>query len=131
MGRTAVREYTMQFLFEAEVQKDFTREQALEFAKEKKLIGAERAYFMKAFECFQEYKDAVDAEIDEVSEKWKTKRMGRADLAILRLAMIEIRYMDDVPEAVSINEAVELAKKYGDEKSAGFLNAILGQIVRA
>lgn len=71
-------------------------------------------------------------EIDELVEKysinWKLDRMARMDLAIMREAAAEILYLDDVPCAVTINEAVELAKIYGTEKSSKFINAVLGKI---
>jgi N utilization substance protein B len=57
--------------------------------------------------------------------------MARVDLAIIRLALYELLFMDDIPISVSINEAVELAKKYGNEKSSSFINGILGNFIRS
>ena len=62
----------------------------------------------------------LDEKINEVAEGWKTKRMGRAELTILRLALYEILFDEEVPEKVAINEAVELAKKYGGNECSGF-----------
>ena len=70
----------------------------------------------------------LDARINEVSEGWKTSRMSRVDLSIIRLALYEMSYDDDVPLKVAINEAVELAKKYGGDDSPSFVNAILGKL---
>ena len=70
----------------------------------------------------------LDAQIGEVSEGWKTSRMSRVDLSILRLALYEMEFDDEVPLKVAINEAVELAKKYGGDDSPSFVNAILGKL---
>lgn len=71
----------------------------------------------------------LDAKIDSVAEGWKTKRMGRVELTILRLAVYEMCYDDEVPEKVAINEAVELAKKFGQEESSSFINGVLAKLV--
>lgn len=70
----------------------------------------------------------IDAVINGNAVGWKTSRMTKVDLTILRLATYEIRYDDSIPVGVSINEAVELAKKYGSEKSGGFVNGVLRRI---
>jgi len=72
----------------------------------------------------------LDQRINAVAEGWKTGRMGKVDLTILRLALYEILYDEGVPVKVAINEAVEIAKKYGGEDSASFVNAILGKLVK-
>ena len=70
----------------------------------------------------------IDAVIDEASEGWRTSRMSKADLSLLRLAVYEVRFDDEVPTGVAINEAVEIAKKYGGDRTASFVNGILGKI---
>ncbi len=72
----------------------------------------------------------LDAAIDSVSEGWKVKRMGKVELSILRLAAYEMKYDDQVPVRVAINEAVELTKTYGGEESFAFVNAILGKLAK-
>lgn len=69
----------------------------------------------------------LDALIDEKSTGWKTNRMAKVDLAIIRLAVYEIKFEDDIPTKVSINEAVELAKKYGADESGVFVNGVLAK----
>ena len=71
--------------------------------------------------------DELDAAVNEVSTGWKTSRMGKVDLSIIRLALYEIKYEEDIPLKVSINEAVELAKKYGTDDSPSFVNGILAK----
>lgn len=75
--------------------------------------------------------DELDARIEGASHKWSVKRISRVALAVMRLALYEILYLDDIPVSVSINEAVELAKKYGGDEDAAFVNGVLGGIVRA
>lgn len=72
----------------------------------------------------------LDAKINEVAQGWKTKRMGKVDLTILRLALYEMLYDDEVPEKVAINEAVELAKKFGGNESPAFINGVLAKLVQ-
>ena len=73
----------------------------------------------------------IDALIEEHSHKWKTTRLSRVALSVLRLAVYELMYCEDIPVSVSINEAVELAKSYAGEEDASFINGVLGGIVRA
>ena len=70
----------------------------------------------------------IDRMIDEISVGWRVSRMSRVDLTILRLAVYEMKYDDDIPVAVAINEAVELARKYGGESSPSFVNGILAKL---
>lgn len=73
--------------------------------------------------------DKIDAAINEVAEGWKTARMGKVELTLLRLAVYEMKYEEEIPVGVAINEAVELAKKYGTEDSPSFVNGILAKLV--
>jgi N utilization substance protein B len=61
---------------------------------------------------------------------WAKERIAKVDLAILRLALYEIQFRDDIPDSVAINEAIELAKKYSTDESGGFVNGVLGKIIR-
>ena len=72
--------------------------------------------------------DSIDNIINEASKGWDVTRMPKTDLAILRLAVYEIEY-SDVPDKVAANEAVELAKEFGEDKSPSFINGILGNII--
>lgn len=72
----------------------------------------------------------IDDLLNQTAKGWKTTHMGSADLTALRLAVYEISYDDDIPAGVAINEAVELAKRYGEDNSGSFVNGILGEIVR-
>ena len=83
---------------------------------------------------FEKIKDKIpelDKLLNENTEGWDTTRVGKVELAVLRLGAYELRYDDDIPDGVAINEAVEIAKKYGQESSGGFVNAILAKIMKS
>lgn len=82
-------------------------------------------------EKVQEKLSEIDKIINDNTEGWDTARMGKVELAILRLAAYEIVFDEDIPDSVAINEAVEIAKKYGQESSGAFVNAVLGKIVKS
>ena len=88
----------------------------------------EHAYIAEKFDRIKDHVAEIDAKINEVAKGWKTDRMGKAELAILRLAVYEMQYDEDVPVKVAINEAVELAKKFGGDESPSFVNGILAKL---
>lgn len=90
----------------------------------------EEAYMRDKYGRVQELLPEIDQELNRVSEGWKTSRMNKVDLTILRLAVYEMKYDAEVPVGVAINEAVEIAKRFGGEDSASFVNGILGKIAR-
>ena len=77
-----------------------------------------------------EQQDVIDEELNQISSGWKVSRMSKVDLNILRLAVYEMKYDEDVPVRVAINEAVELSKKFGGDDSSSFVNGVLGKIAR-
>ena len=90
----------------------------------------EYEYIRKKALLVSELSDDIDAKINEVSEGWPVERLGKAELAIMRLAVYEMLYDEDIPVNVAINEAVELAKKYGsDDNAASFVNGVLAKLV--
>lgn len=72
---------------------------------------------------------SIDMILSEAASGWRLNRMGKAELTILRIAVYEIRYDEEVPDKVAINEAVELAKKYGNDASSGFVNGVLAKVI--
>ena len=87
-------------------------------------------YIMKKALLVCELSDDIDEKINLVSEGWPVDRIGKAELAIMRLAVYEMLYDDDIPVNVAINEAVELAKSYGsDDNAASFVNGVLAKLV--
>ncbi|BCI60506.1 transcription antitermination factor NusB [Solibaculum mannosilyticum] len=87
-------------------------------------------YAVSAAEGACNHMDEIDQMIEKYSEKWDKKRLSRVVLSLLRLSCYEMLYVSDVPDGVSINEAVELAKQYGGDEDASFLNGILGAVSR-
>lgn len=75
--------------------------------------------------------DAIDSKIEECCEGWNLSRIGKAEIAIMRIAVYEIMMEKDVPNKVAINEAVELSKVYCDEDAKGFVNAVLGKVEKS
>lgn len=86
-------------------------------------------YSKELAESFNSNKESIDSLINKYAKNWTINRMAKVDLAILRLAICEILYMSEMPTKVSINEAIELAKLYCDDKSPKFINGILGSVV--
>ena len=87
-------------------------------------------YIQTKFEKICEKLSEIDAKLNECSKGWKTARMAKVDLTILRLAVFEVVYDEDVPNRVAINEAVELAKKFGGNDSPSFVNGVLGKVAK-
>lgn len=127
MNRKEAREYTMQALFQMEAQRDF-EEPDLEKYLSREELGKQKTYVESLLRAVSENIRGVDEIISQCSEGWPPARMSKMDLAIIRVAAGEIIFMEEIPRAVSINEAVELAKKYGTEHSPQFVNAVLGKI---
>ncbi len=110
-----------------EIQKEFTLEKAEKYAAGKNL-GTEKPYVTGLLKAIVENKETIDAKINENSNGWPVERMGKSDLAIARVAVGEILFLEDVPKAVSVNEAVELAKAYGTDTSPKFINGLLKNV---
>ena len=120
MKRGEAREMMMQVFFQMEAHKEFNIED-----KEKLF----KSY--KNWKKQSEYVDVVfDKFIEEASNNWKISRMGKVDLAVLRVAVAELLYAEDIPTSVSINEAVNLAKTFGADDSGKFINGVLGTLAK-
>jgi N utilization substance protein B len=91
-------------------------------------VGQEATVLEERFQAIVEKLDEIDNILAEASQGWKLNRMGKVDLTILRLAVFEMRFDSDIPVKVAINEAVELAKKFGGDDSPGFINGILAKL---
>ena len=138
MKRSKIREnlFKMVFCTEFHDQEEFKEQQELYFeeqlpqdTKEDRLSEEERTYIIRKFEDITQKMPEIDGKINAVARGWKTGRMGKTDLAILRLAVYEMQYEDSIPVKVAINEAVELAKQFGGDDSPSFVNGILAKLV--
>ena len=130
MKRTEAREHIFKMVFGVEFNTADEMPQQLELyfdqleeAKEK-----DREYIQKKAQAVAEHIEGIDRLINEHTTGWKTTRMNKVDLTILRLAVYEMKWDDDVPVSVAINEAVELAKRFGGDESPSFINGVLARI---
>ena len=132
MSRRELREQIFKFIFRvefndreemAEQEKLFFEDYELEIKEE------DAAYISTKSNKILEKLDEIDGMINQHAKGWTTERMSKVDLTIIRLAVYEIKFDEDVPAGVAINEAVEIAKKFGQEESAGFVNGILAKFV--
>jgi N utilization substance protein B len=131
MKRRKAREYALQILF----QTDFTGQkydgQALsEFWSGRKENADVRKFAEDLVKGTLARLEEVDAAIEKVTENWLLKRMAAVDRNILRFAAYEILYRQDIPAAVTINEALEISKKYSSSESASFLNGVLDRLAK-
>lgn len=125
MSRRAARERALQAMFQVDVGKNIP-EMVLEDIVEEEFSEAD--FLQNLFLNTVRNLDEIDQLIAKHLENWKLERLANVDRNVLRIAVSEIKYMDDVPIAVTINEAVELGKRFGDEKSGSFINGVLSKI---
>ncbi len=127
MNRTKAREFAFILLFEYKFQPDEIVTILQDFIEEYK-PGEQQEYIQRTVRGAVANLEEIDKKIEGVSNDWKLERMSCVSLAVLRLAVYEIMFCDDIPPVVSVNEAVSLAKKYDGEEAAPFVNGILGKI---
>lgn len=131
MSRREIREHLFRMLFHKEFYNAEELDEQLElyFDNLEKVPTAEQiSEVTRRFNAILEKTPEIDTVIEEVSKGWRLNRIGKVDLTILRIAVYEIQYDDEIPVGVAINEAVELAKKYGEDHSRSFINGILAKI---
>ena len=131
MTRRELRENVFMMLFRVEFhEEEEMPEQMVLFEEElENLSEKDSAYINhKCNEIFAKLPE-IDAAINEATTGWKTSRMAKVDLSIIRLAVYEMKYEDDLDNKISINEAVELAKKYGTDDSSSFVNGVLAKFL--
>ncbi len=130
MSRREMREQLFKLLFRVEFnpREELAQQEAFFFEDEENSTEEkENTEISDKFNRIIEKLDDIDQLLNDRVEGWDTGRMGKVDLTILRLAVYEIMYDDGVPTGVAINEAVELAKKFGQDSSASFVNGVLAK----
>lgn len=144
MTRTAAREIAIQLCFAAASaqlepqeleERFFDPEYYDSLAQEQELFREypdeqQRAYIHRLTSLTAEHREEIDALIERYAKGWRVSRISRTALAVLRCAVCEILYMDDIPNAAAINEAVELCKGYDEPDTVSFVNGVLGGIMR-
>ena len=127
MTRREAREYVFALLFETEFRADESAEEIFATSVENREIP-EDSYIREAYFAIDAPREEIDAMIGEHAHGWKTGRLTRVSRSILRLGVYEMLYCKEIPLTVSINEAVEIAKKYDEEKARPFINGVLNSV---
>ncbi|MBL4937908.1 transcription antitermination factor NusB [Clostridium sp. YIM B02515] len=132
MNRRKSREIAMKLLFEMSIKKENYNEIYENFKEntDMDLQDIDMEYVFRVLKGVEENQKTIDDKIEENLINWKLNRVAKIDLAILRTSTYEIFYEDDIPDKVSVNEGIELAKKYSDEKSFQFINGVLGKMIK-
>lgn len=131
MTRKEARENCFKLLFEYEVQK-ITAKEALDlFYELTEGVEGQSDYIDKTVITTIDNIEKIDAIIEEYSKGWKVTRLAKVNLAVLRVGVCELLYMDDIADSIAINEAVEIAKIYNDEKAGKFVNGVLSSVYKS
>ena len=132
MTRSIIREHIFKILFRAEFyNKEELTQQAEYYVSElSNARDKEIEYIKDKTLAIIDKLPEIDEIINENSDGWPTNRLGKAELTIMRLAIYEIRFDEEIPNGVAINEAVELSKKYGSDNSSSFVNGVLAKIIK-
>jgi N utilization substance protein B len=131
MNRRKSREIAMKLLFEMSINKE-SYEDIIESFKENTdvdLNDLDLSYITKVLSGINENGKEIDKNIEKHLIKWKLDRLSKMNLAILRISTYEILFEDEIPNIVSVNEGIELAKKYGEDSSPAFINGILAKMI--
>ena len=132
MDRSLAREIAMKMLYAASLGGEESMSEVLEQSEQADtLSGADKTFLENLVSGVRDRQEELDAIVGQYVERWALNRLARVDLTILRMAVYEILYMPEVPVGASINEAVELSKRFCEDKSSGFINGILGSVARA
>ena len=131
MKRRELRERIFEILFRVEFmnEKDMEEQMELFFEDLAEAKPSDVDYIKNKYLAVREKMPMIDIMIDEKAKGWKTSRMGKVELTILRLAVYEMLYDEDVPSTVAINEAVEIAKKFGGDDTPAFVNGVLAKVI--
>ncbi|MFV0313528.1 MAG: transcription antitermination factor NusB [Anaerotignum sp.] len=134
MSRRNARKNAFFLLFQMDFNKSDEYEEVKEIffsEKDEPVEEEDKEFILREVEGTRNYMEEIDALIEEYAKGWNVKRMSKVDLAILRLAVYEIRFSEETPVGVAINEAVELAKKFSSDEAPSFINGVLGKIASA
>ena len=129
-GRRQAREWVVQFLFQTEFNPEGLEQALADFwnDEEKTPLDRDRRYVNEVIQGVLDEQTKIDRTLKRYTENWDVDRLGALDRTVLRVAVYEMLFRDDVPPVVSINEAIEIAKAYSGQKSARFVNGVLDRI---
>ncbi len=130
MTKREEREHLFKLLFCKDFHEASELPEQVEMYQEREVEDAASfEHLRKKLDAIVAAEGTIDMILSNAASGWRLNRMGKAELTILRIAVFEMRYDEEVPEKVAINEAVELAKKYGNEAAPGFVNGVLAKLV--
>ena len=127
-GRRETREWIIQFLFQFEFNPEPMDTALKDFWEEKNPSEREKAYAEEIIKGVIQHKDELDDHLARYAKRWDSDRMGAVDRTVMRVALFEMLYRDDIPPVVSINEAVHFAKDFSSFQSGRFVNGVLDRI---
>ncbi len=131
MDRSLAREIAMKMLYAASLGGEESMNEVLEQSEQADtLSGSDKTFLENLTAGVTAHQEELDGVIEKYAQGWALNRLAKVDLTILRMAVYEMKYMPEIPVGATINEAVELAKAYGEDKSSGFINGILGSVAR-
>ena len=130
MSRRRSRQLILQILYRDEFHSNSTEKNVDFFIKHKNLNETDSRFVFEILKGIQKHKTDIDETIKKYSVNWRQERISLVDLNIMRIAVFEILFYPDVPDKVAVNEALELAKNFGEKKSISFVNGILDQILK-
>ena len=133
MSRRSARKNAFYLLFQMDFNEEKEYEQVKEifFAEQSEpVLDEDKSFILEEVEGATAHLKEIDAIIGQCAKGWETDRISKVDLAILRLAVFELRFSESTPVSVAINEAVELAKKFSSDEAPAFINGILGKAVQ-
>ena len=133
MSRKNSREKALELLFGMTLSKD-TPEEVIEIFvenNEDEISGIDLNYIKNILEGINEKRSELDSIIERNLQNWKIDRISKINLCILELGIFEMKFVEDVPERVALNEALELTKRYSDEKSVSFINGVLDKVLKS
>ena len=131
MSHTLTREIAMKMLYAASLGGEESMTEVLEQSGQADtLSNKDRTFLENLVAGVQTHREELDGVIGKYAQGWALNRLARVDLTILRMAVFELMYMPEIPVGATVNEAVELAKQFCEDKSSGFINGILGSVAR-
>ena len=130
MSRTELREHIFKMLFRVEFNRieEMEEQERLYFDLMGEVAEEDKDYILSKYRAIAEKRQEIDKLLDDLTTGWKTGRMSRVDLTILRLSTYELLWDESIPTKVAINEAVELAKKYSSDSGPSFINGVLAKV---
>ena len=132
MDRSLAREIAMKMLYAASLGGEESMSEVLEQSEQADTLSDSDKIFLENLTYgVRARQQELDEIVAQYAQGWALNRLAKVDLTILRMAVYEMLYMPEIPVGATVNEAVELAKRFGEEKSPGFINGILGSVARA